>query len=83
MDHTTVTERLTHVFHDVFGDETIVLHPGMTADEVDGWDSLNNIRLLVSVEKAFGVRFSAAARGDLKNVGELIELIKHSVGVAA
>lgn len=76
MDNNTVTERLTKVFHDVFDDETIVLHPEMTADEVDGWDSLNHIRLVVSVEKEFGVKFSAAAIGGLKNVGDFITLIQ-------
>ena len=48
----------------------------MTADDVDGWDSLSNIRFIMSVEKKFGVKFSASEVGKLKNVGELAELIE-------
>jgi acyl carrier protein len=47
-----------------------------TADDVDGWDSLSHIRLVLSVEKAFNVKFSAAEVGKLKNVGELVGLIR-------
>ena len=47
----------------------------MTAKDVEGWDSLSNIRLIMSVEKQFGVKFSASEVGKLKNVGELADLI--------
>jgi acyl carrier protein len=48
----------------------------MTADDVDGWDSLSHIRLVLGVAKAFGVKFSAAEVGGLKNVGEFVEVIR-------
>lgn len=47
----------------------------MTAADVDEWDSLNHIRLVLSVERAFGLTFSAAQVGSLKNVGEFAQLI--------
>jgi acyl carrier protein len=67
--------KLTSIVRDVFDDDSIVLNPALTAGQVEGWDSLNHIRLMVSVEKAFGVRFVAAEVGSLKNVGELVALI--------
>lgn len=67
--------KLTQVFHDVFDDDTIVVHPQLTADDVDEWDSLTHIRLVIAVEKAFGLKFSAAEVEQLRNVGDLVTLI--------
>ena len=67
--------KLTQVFHDVFDDETIVVHPALTADDVDEWDSLTHIRLVMAVEKTFGLKFSAAEVEWLRNVGDLVALI--------
>lgn len=68
--------KLTQVFHDVFDDESIVVHPALTADDVDEWDSLTHIRLVIAVEKAFGMKFSAAEVERLRNVGDLVALIE-------
>jgi acyl carrier protein len=70
-----IYDRLTGILQAVFGDDDLVATPGMTADDVEGWDSLSNIRLIMSVEKRFSVKFSASEIGKLKNVGELAELI--------
>jgi acyl carrier protein len=67
---------LTSVFREVFDDDELQLKPEMTADDVDGWDSLAHIRLILSVQKAFGVKFSPVEMNRLKNVGDLIALIK-------
>ncbi len=75
MENPPIYEKLTGIFHDVFDDEDIVVTPQLTADDVDGWDSLSHIRLMLTVEKAFGVRFSASEVGKLKNVGDLVSLI--------
>ena len=71
MELPEVYSKLTHVFHEVFDDDALILSPTLTAHDVEGWDSLKNVRLLLSVEKAFGVRFSAAEAGTMKNVGDL------------
>lgn len=76
MEAGAIYEKLTGVFHSVFDDDTVVLSPALTADDVDDWDSLAHIRLVLSVEKAFGVKFSAAEVGSLKNVGEFVSLIQ-------
>jgi len=75
MEQTDTHQRLTLVFHDVFDDESIVLKPEMTAEDIDAWDSLTHMRLVLSVEKEFSVRFSAAEVGKLKNVGNFLALI--------
>jgi acyl carrier protein len=73
---TDITNRLTNVFREVFDDESIAITPAMTADDIDEWDSLSHIRLVLSVEKEFGAKFSAAEIGALKNVGDFVKLIE-------
>ena len=76
METAQIYARLTQVFHDVFQDDSLVLAPDMTADEVADWDSMSHIRLVISVARAFAVKFSAADIGTLKNVGDLVGLIR-------
>lgn len=68
--------RLTPVFRDVFDDDTLVPSVTMTAADVDGWDSLSHIRLVVAIEAAFQVRFTMNELVNLKNVGELVALLR-------
>jgi acyl carrier protein len=76
MDNQAYYATLTGVFHDVFDDDTIVVTPELTASDVDEWDSLRHIRLVAAVEKKYGLSFSAAEIGRLKNVGQLVSLIE-------
>ncbi|MCC8935231.1 MULTISPECIES: acyl carrier protein [Bradyrhizobium] len=76
MQKTEVYSKLTAVFQDVFDEDDLALTPQTTADDVDGWDSLSHIRLVLAVSKAFGVKFSASEIGNLKNVGEFADLIE-------
>jgi acyl carrier protein len=78
MQSSEIYQQLGGIFADVF-DEEIALKPEMTADDVDGWDSLTHIRLIISVEKAFKIKFSTAEVGKLKNVGEFVDLIASKV----
>lgn len=70
-----VTARMTEVFRDVFDDDEIELDDAMTADDIDEWDSLMHITLMVATEKAFGMRINAAEVGELGDVGALIDLV--------
>ncbi len=72
-----ILTRLTPIFREVFDDDALLLRPEMTASDVDGWDSLAHIRLILSVQKAFGIKFSAVEMSRLKNVGDLVALTKH------
>jgi acyl carrier protein len=75
MENTEIYRKLDGIFQDVFDDDTVTVKPELTAADVDGWDSLSHIRLMLTIEKAFAVRFSASEVGKLKNVGELVNLI--------
>ena len=70
---------LADVFRQVLEDDTIGLTPETTADDVDGWDSMNHIFIVVELEKRFGVKFQAAEMEELKNVGELAKLVQQKL----
>jgi acyl carrier protein len=76
MPQEPIIVRLTTIFRDVFDDDTIHLSRTMTAADIEEWDSLSHIRLVVSAERAFGVRFDTGEIADLQNVGEFIDLIE-------
>lgn len=68
--------RLNEVFRMVFDDDEIVLSPGMTANDVDGWDSLSHVNLILAVESTFHVHFSQKDLLKMKNVGDLVQAIE-------
>jgi acyl carrier protein len=74
------------VFREVFDDPTIELRDDMTADHVDGWDSMTHIHLIVALERALGIEFATAEISRMKepgeNVGSLVALIEAKVGQA-
>ena len=75
MSREEVFEKLDQVFQDVFDDESLHVTDETTAADVDGWDSLEHIDLMASVERAFGIRFSMGEITRMKNVGEMADLI--------
>jgi acyl carrier protein len=80
MTHGEVLAKLNKVFREVFDDDDINLSPGLTARDIDGWDSQANIRLMVSIEDEFGIRFTVGEFQDYRNVGDLIAGIERLVG---
>jgi acyl carrier protein len=76
MDAADIYPRLTDIMRDVFDDENLVVGPELTADDVEEWDSLTHLRLMLTIQKSFGVKFSAGEIGTLKNVGDLARLIQ-------
>lgn len=70
-----IYERLNEVFRDIFDDEKIVVNENTTASDIEEWDSLEHINLIVAVEQEFGIKFNMGETVSLKNVGEMAELI--------
>lgn len=71
-----ILNELQPIFHDVFDDNSIVVTNETNAEMIEDWDSLSHIRLVVAIEKYFGIKFAFGELQDLKNVGEMAELIK-------
>jgi acyl carrier protein len=68
--------KITPIFHQVFEDDSIVLKRETTADDIDAWDSLSHINLVIAIEMAFNIRFALGELQALKNVGEMVDLIE-------
>ncbi len=69
---TEILRRLEEVFEDVL-EEAVSLTTETTADQVEGWDSIKTVELIVAIERAFGVRFKLGEIANLENVGQLVE----------
>jgi len=65
-------ETLNQIFRMVFDDDSIEIAPEMTANDVDGWDSLSHINLITAIESKFNFRFSQKELMKQRNVGDLI-----------
>ncbi|KJU86477.1 acyl carrier protein [Candidatus Magnetobacterium bavaricum] len=72
-------ERLEKVFRDVFDDEEIVIFDKMTAADIEKWDSLTHVQLIVAVEREFAVRLKTAEIIGFKNVGDLLHILEEKV----
>lgn len=75
MTREEIYDRLNEVFQDVFDDEDIMVNDATVASDVDGWDSLEHINLIVAVERCFGIKFTMGETTGLKNVGEMVDKI--------
>ena len=70
-----IKQRLQEIFRDVFDDEELVIAENMTANDIEDWDSLAQINLVIEIEKEFGVKFNLEEVSELKNIGEMLKLI--------
>ena len=70
-----IYERLNSVFRDVFDDDSIVVNETTTSNDIEDWDSLEHINLVVAVEQEFGMKFNMNEVTTMKNVGEMVDII--------
>ena len=75
MTREEVMKTLNEIFCDVFDDDSIVLTDETNSSDIDDWDSLEQINLIVNIENEFGMVFDMAEVSDLANVGEMADLI--------
>ena len=74
-----ILNELQPIFQDVFDDEDLVVTNESNAENIDDWDSLSHIRLVVAIEKQFGIKFAFGELSVLKNVGEMITIISQKI----
>jgi len=80
MDFESIVARLTPVFRETLGDQGLVLSRELEASMVRGWDSLAHVSLVSAVEDEFGIRFALGELQEMRNVGDMIDLISRKVG---
>ncbi|SDL85871.1 acyl carrier protein [Chryseobacterium taihuense] len=76
MDNSEILSKLILIFREELDNEDIVLSKETTAEDIEEWDSLSHIQLIVAVEKAFKIRFTSSEIQSWNNVGEMMESIK-------
>jgi len=79
MDNSHIYRQLTEVFRDVFDDDTIVLTPETTAADIDGWDSMAHVGLIVAIEERMRVEFVSSELESLHNVGQLAGVLEYKL----
>lgn len=75
MTRKEVFEKLNNVFCDVFDDDSIVLTEETNSNDIEDWDSLEQINLIVAIEKEFNIKFEISEVNKMKNVGEMVDTI--------
>ena len=71
-----ILKELEPIFQDVFDDEDIKLTETTNAEDIEDWDSLMQIRLIMAIEKRFKIKFVLSEIQQLENVGDMAKLIK-------
>jgi acyl carrier protein len=74
-NHAEILKQVNEVFIDILDNSKIILTDESTADDVEDWDSLTHIQLVVAIEKHFKIRFTAKEIQSWKNVGEMVKSI--------
>lgn len=74
-----IYEKLTPIFRDILDDKSLVITPNTSAREIPSWDSVNHIRIVLSIEKLFGLKIKVRETAELMNVGDLVEFIQQKL----
>jgi acyl carrier protein len=74
-----ILQQVAEIIADTLGLERLTLTRATTAADVEGWDSLANVQILVAIEKRFRIRFRTGQIAAMNNVGELIDGIERQL----
>ena len=76
MSREEIMEKVNEIFRDVFDDDTLVITEETNSDDIEDWDSLEHISLIISMEKEFGLKFDIKEVNKLENVGQMVDMIR-------
>ena len=72
-------EMLEPVFREVFDDDAITLRRETTANDIEDWDSLTHMNLVMALELEFRIKFALGELQRLKNVGDMLDLVNRKI----
>lgn len=76
MDRKIIMEKIQDIFRDVFDDEELIVTDSTSSDDIEEWDSLSHIQLVVAIEKAFGLKLTSKEILSWEDVGEMADAIR-------
>lgn len=79
MDKTEILKSINAILCDIFNDPNLVVTENTSAQQIERWDSITHVNILMTVERSFGVRFSLGEIKKLRNVGEMVSLVHDKV----
>jgi len=74
-----ILQRLTPIFRDTFADDSIIIDENTTADDIEAWDSLSHVNLILAIEIAFEIEFSQREVMSFQNVGDMAACIESKI----
>jgi len=76
MQRNEILEKVQDVFRDVFDDEELIIYEDTSSHDIEDWDSLTNVQLVVAIEHELGIRFTSAEIPSWSNVGDMMNSIE-------
>ncbi len=80
MDYQQVISEVNEIFIDVLEDDDIQIGDATTVDDIEDWDSLNNMQIVIAIEKHFNIRFKTGEIVSFENVGAMCRNIVDKLG---
>jgi acyl carrier protein len=81
MTRDQIIHEVNVIFRDVLDDDSIIIKPETIADDVEDWDSLTHIQIVVAIEKHFKIKFSSSEIQGWKNAGDIFDSIAKRLAV--
>ena len=75
MDRSEVQSKISQIIRDFVEDESAKINDATTADDIEGWDSIAHVKIIVEIESQFSITFAVSEVNASENVGELIDLV--------
>lgn len=79
MSREEIMEKVNEIFRDVFDDEDLIITDSTNSDDIEDWDSLEHISLIISMEKEFNLKFDIKEVNKLENVGQMVDMIREKL----
>ncbi|MCR4746065.1 MAG: acyl carrier protein [Lachnospiraceae bacterium] len=79
MKREEIFEKITEIFREEFDDDSLVIVDETNAEDIEDWDSLAHVELVMEMEKTFDMKFNIKEVGKLANVGEMVDLIERKL----
>ena len=79
MNDIEILKKLSHLFIEFFDEDDIILNLDSTSEDIEDWDSLAQVGLILSIEKNFEIKLNATEVGKLENIGEMVKLISSKI----